>query len=235
MSPRAARAAAVPDGRPNLAALGAPLQPQVDLLPHEVRSVRALGRAKVRLGFSLVVVLLLAVLAFGYASFMEKQANEELATVTARVQDLEAEQAEYAEVPQVKSQVEMVKTARVFGTSTEVMWSEYLRAVEAVAPAGWTIRALSTTMPSPVEAPVMAMNPLAAASVGSLSFTGRASTLPDIAAWTDALETIPGFADAYFSAAEITEEAGVIFYDVTATVQVNDRAYALRFLAGEEN
>ena len=235
MSPRAAGAAAAPDGRPSLAALGAPLQPQVDLLPPEVRSVRALGRAKVRLGFSLVVVVLLAVLAFVYVSFTEKQANDELATVTARVQGLEAEQAQYAEVPQVKNQVEMVKTARVFGTSTEVMWSDYLRAIEAVAPAGWTIGALGTTMPSPVEAPVLAMNPLAAASVGSLSFTARATTVPDIAAWADALETVPGFADAYFSAAGITEEDGVTFYDITATVQVNDRAYALRFLAGEES
>lgn len=233
MSPRAA--AAAPDGRPNLAALGAPLQPQVDLLPPEVRSVRALGRAKVRLGLSLVVVTLLAVLAFGYASFMEKQANDDLATVTARVQDLEAEQAQYAEVPQVKRQVEMVKTARVFGTSTEVMWSDYLRAIEAVAPPGMTIRALTTAMPSPVEAPVSAMNPLAAASVGSLSFTARATTLPDITAWADALETIPGFADAYFSAAQITEENGETFYDVTPTVQVNDRAYALRFLTEGEN
>jgi hypothetical protein len=237
MSPRAAVTVAAPstgETRPSLAALGAPLLPQVDLLPPEIRSRRALGKAKVRLGFVLIVVLLLAVAGFVYAGFAEKKANDDLAAAERDVSTLEAQQAEYAEVPLIRNQIATIEAARIFGTSTEVMWADYLRAIEAVSPTGWSLRTMTTALPSPLEAPVLPLNPLAAPGVGSITFSGRAATVPDIAAWVDALETIPGFSDAYFSTSEVTEESGAVFYDVAATVQVNQEAFALRYVNVDE-
>ena len=207
--------------------------PQVNLLPPEIRSRRDLGRVKVRLGIGLVVLLLALLGAFGYAILAERTAAAELQLVQDEVARLQAEQARYAEVPQVKGQIAAALSGRELAMSTEVLWSDYLRAVQSVAPDGWVLTSLTTAMPTPVTLPVGPTNPLGGSSVGSISFTGRATTLPDIAAWSDALDSIPGFSDAYFTSAEITDESGVVFYSVASTVQVDERVFALRFVAEE--
>ena len=228
-----AAAAAAGNGRVDLVAMGAPLRPQVNLLPPEVRSRRALGRVKVRLAIALLTVLVAAGLGFAYTILAQAQVSAELERVQGEVQRLEQEQAQFAEVPRIRNQIASVEAARQVGTSTEVAWTDYLAAIQAVAPDGWQLRMLTTAMPSPVDVPVAAVNPLADPGIGSISFSGRATTLPDIAAWIDALESIPGFADAYFTTAEITDEAGFVFYDVAATVQVNTGVFALRYFDEE--
>jgi hypothetical protein len=209
------------------------MQPQVNLLPPEIRSRRDLGRVKVRLGIGLILLVLVLLTAFGYSILAERTASGELQAVQDEVADLQAEQARYAEVPLVKSQIASALAARELAMSTEVLWSDYLRAIQTVAPDGWVLRTLTTAMPTPVTLPVGPANPWGEPSVGSLSFTGRAMTLPDIAAWADALESIPGFSDAYFTSAEITDEKGIVFYDVSSTVQVDAQVFALRFIIEE--
>ena len=55
------------------------------------------------------------------------------------------------------------------------------------------------------------------------------------AAWLTALATVPGFQDAYFSTASITEVDGSIFYTVASSVQVNDSAFSNRFALIDPN
>ncbi|WP_024288213.1 PilN domain-containing protein [Cellulomonas sp. KRMCY2] len=234
MSPKSTRAAeAFPDGRVDYAGLGAALRPQVNLLPPEIRNRRSLGRVKVRLGLALLIVLLIAAVAFVYAAFTEKAAAEELATTQRQVADLAAQQEEFAEVPRVKSQIDAVATARDLTMATEVLWTEYLRSVQAVTPESVRITTFSTAMPGPLQAPITSTSPLDAVSVGSVSLTGNAATLPDLATWMDALDAIPGLADPTYTTAELTDDDGVISYSIAVTVQVDDNAYALRFVPKE--
>ncbi len=51
-------------------------------------------------------------------------------------------------------------------------------------------------MPTPLGDGGVATDPLVTPGVGSISFTGRADTMPDVAAWLDALNSIPGFSGA---------------------------------------
>ncbi len=89
----------------DLRGLGAFPAPQVNLLPPDVTSRRKLGRTKVRLGGALVAVLLLVVVGYGYGVFMRSQASDRLALQQAEVARILDEQAKYAEVPQVKSEI----------------------------------------------------------------------------------------------------------------------------------
>jgi hypothetical protein len=84
---------------------------------------------------------------------------------------------------------------------------------------------------TPMVLPAGPADALSAWSVGTISFTAQSATLFDTEAWLRALTTVPGFADPWFSAATLTETEGAIYYAVTATVQVNEQAYALRFPA----
>lgn len=219
--------------RPASSALGAPPAPQVNLLPPEVRSRRALGRVKIVLAGFLAFVLLAVVGAYVYAGFEVRGANDELEDANARVQSLLAQQAEYSEVPRLNSQIAAISEARQFGASTELEWARYWRAIEAVVPPGWSIQTLQTQLPRPGESPMPGLNPLGAPNIGTISFVGRASTVPDIADWMDAMERIPGFVDAWFTSAQITEDTGTVYYEVGATVQVETSALWGRFVPQE--
>lgn len=217
----------------DLAGLGATRMPQVNLLPNDIRSRRALGRVKVRLGIALLFVVLVAALGFVGAIMVENAAAGELALKQQEVERLTAEQQQYAEVPQVKSEIAAIEAARELGMSTEVLWGDYLAAIQAVSPDGVSIQTLTTTMPSPTQLPVIASNPLAGQGVGEITFTTRSAQLPDIAAWITALESVPGFHDAYMTSAEVTDQSGVVYYETASSVVVDDTVFAQRFIPEE--
>lgn len=215
--------------------VGAPPRPQVNLLPPEVRSSRALGRIKVRLGIALLAVVLLVGLAFVWAAFAEHAAAQDLADKQAESARLVAEQAQYAEVPLVKGQIDATTTARQNVTSTEVLWPDYIAALQSVTPSGVRISDVTTIMPNPLLPPTTSSNPLDAPSIGSVAFTARSATLPDIAAWMDALDAISGFADPTYTTAQLGEDDGTVSYTISVIVQVDSTAYAERYVPGEDS
>jgi Tfp pilus assembly protein PilN len=228
---KSAVAGAAADGRVDVAGLGAPRSPQVNLLPPEIRARRVLGRVKMSLGVVLLVVVLLAVAGYFGSSAVERSAAKDLAGKQSDVEVLVAEQAKYAEVPLLKAQLSAAKTARTLGMSTEVLWKGYLGAIQTVTPTDVTISSLTTELPNPVLARSASAAPLNAPSLGSISFVGQARALPDLSTWMEALNGIPGLADATFATAALIDTDGVVYYDISTTVQVNGTAVASRFAA----
>lgn len=222
---------AATDGRVDVVGLGIARFPQVNLLPPEIRASRVLGRAKMRLAAALLFVVVLAAAGFVGSALIERSAANELVAKQVEVQRLVAEQAKYAEVPRVKAQIASTQLARQLGMSTEVLWKGYLGAIQAVTPAGVTIKNLTTELPSPVLPGSVSGAPLVSPSLGSISFVGQARTLPDLSAWMEALDGIPGLADATFATAPLTDVDGLVYYEIATTVQVNDIALASRFVA----
>lgn len=214
-------------------------QPQVNLLPPEVTAGRRLKVIKRWLGIALVLVLVVCAGGFAYAKLVESKAQADLADAQAETQRLQAEQQKYAEVPRVLGALDDTKIVRAIGMATDVDWWAYYSAITAALPPNVSIDSLvvtSTTALDPAAAPA---NPLQAESVGRIDFVGRSLTVPDTAAWLDALDAVPGFSDAWTSAANVTENAdGTVFYNVTVGVQVTAAAYSHRFdiaEPGQEN
>ena len=207
--------------------------PQVNLLPPEVRAARGLKLLKRWLVVALVLVVALCGVTYVFAKLDENRAASELASAQAATTRLQNEQKKYAEVPRVLDQLAATTTAREIGTSTEILWSPYYQAIAAVLPTGVSIDTLTVTQATPMVAPPAAASPLQAPSIGQIQFTARSLTVPDTAAWADALNGVPGFADAWVSAATVAQDTKTnkSYYNVSATVQVNDRAYAHRFTA----
>jgi len=228
---KSSAAAAAEDGHVDVAGLGAPRSPQVNLLPAEIRAGRVLGRVKIWLAVVLVVTVVLAIAGYVGSGRVERSAADGLAAKQAEVQRLVAEQSIYKEVPLIKAQIASTESARRLGMSTEVLWKGYLGAIQAVTPAGVTIKNLTTELPNPVLPASVSAVPLVSPSLGSISFVGQARTLPDLSAWTEALDAIPGLADATFATATLTDDAGLVYYEIATTVQVNDIALASRFVA----
>ena len=99
------KAASLPKQR-NAGQQGAPRLPQVDLLPPEVRAGRGLSQLKRLLALGLVVVVLLAGVAYGWAYLAEQSANDHLADSQDEAAALVREKQKYAEVPAVLKALE---------------------------------------------------------------------------------------------------------------------------------
>lgn len=211
--------------------LGGPIQ--VNLLPPEVEAKRALRHTKRWLAalFALALLVMAGVTVLGVLA--QGDAEEELAFQRSETERLLLEQQQYAEVPLVLDQLQTLKDVREMGMSTEILWRERVAAIAATAPQGVSIDSITISAPGPMVGPALPANPLEAQSVASVAFTANSLTLPDTAAWLDALVAVPGYADPWFSTATIAEKEGVAYYSVTGTVQVSDAALAHRFVETE--
>ncbi|WP_136520034.1 MULTISPECIES: PilN domain-containing protein [Cellulomonas] len=210
-----------------------PTLPQVNLLPPEVRDARDLRAMKRWLLLAVALVVAVCALAYVFVVIQGTQARDELARAEAETARLQDEQAQYAEVPLVLGQLNATRAARELGMSTEVPWKPYYEAITAVLPEGVSIDTLAFSGATPITAPAPPADPLQGPSVGQVQFTGRSSTVPDAAAWVDALNSVPGFADAWVSSAAVTDAEGTVYYTVSSTVQVTEAAYSGRFAAND--
>ncbi|MGY4642603.1 PilN domain-containing protein [Cellulomonas sp. URHB0016] len=209
--------------------------PQVNLLPPEVKAARGLVNVKRWLGLSLVFVLAMAALTYGFA-FLENQAAQgELADAQQENQRLMQEQAKYAEVPAVLTELNRFEKARTLGMGADILWKSYLDSIAAVLPPGVSIDTFTISQATAWSAGQTVSDPLIEPGMGSILFTVRTSTLPDDAAWLDALNSIPGLGDATMSSAGLTQTEGAPYYAVTSSVQVLEPALSLRFIPTEEN
>ncbi|WP_426592047.1 PilN domain-containing protein [Cellulomonas sp. McL0617] len=203
--------------------------PQVNLLPPEVRAARGLQRTKRWLLVSLGVTVVVCAGALGLSLISSATAKSELSDAQNETSRLNAEQAKYAEVPQVLGALSSATSARALGMSTEVQWKPYLDAITAVLPAGVSIDSWGMSGATPMVLAPPPTDPLQQASVGQVTFTARSLTVPDSSAMVDALNSIPGFQDAWVSSVSVGDGEGGAYFTVSATVQVSDAAYSKRF------
>jgi hypothetical protein len=209
--------------------------PQVDLLPPEVRARRKLKKTKELLALMVVCVLLASVGGYGAAMFSASAAQTELDGVKKETSALMAKQVKFAEVPLVLGGITSIEQTRKLGMSTEILWKPYLDALRAVTPAGVSLDNVTVTAATPMQPAALAVDPLAPVSIGQVAFTAKSLALPDTSAWLVALASVPGFVHPLFSTQTLTQGDGVSYYQVTATVQVTDQAFANRFVPTKGN
>lgn len=213
--------------------------PQVNLLPSTVRDKRALGRVKRMLAFSLVGVVGLVGVGFFGATQVQSAAQSRLDAAQDETIELVREKNEYTEAPKVLGQVNALQGALAQGFSTDISWQPYIAAVLAVMPEGVRLRNIDMTAGTPMLMPALPASPLQAPSVATLTFIGDSPTAVDTGAWIDALNSIPGFSDAWVQSGELTADDGegedkTPYYSINSSVQINTEAFTRRFAeAGE--
>lgn len=212
----------------------APPHPQVNLLPPEVHAKRGLVRVKRMLVIVVVFSLVVAAGLVALSMMAQKSAEAELTVQQTETERLQIEQQKYAEVPLVLGQLQTAEEARALAMQTEVAWPTYLSAMAAVLPPGVSIENFTVASIAPAELAPLPANPLHDSSVATVELTVNSLTIPDTTVWLDGLETVPGFADAWFSTATVTAKEDFVYYTVTATVQLNEQAFTNRFALAEE-
>ncbi len=207
--------------------LGAPALPQVNLLPPEVRVARTVSRVKQWMGVSIVIALLAVAAAYFLAADDLSTAQRERETSQRGTDQLLAEKQNYREVPVVLAALEDAQSARFLGFSAEVLWADYLGAIEAVLSPGMSIDTASVAVVTTADVEI----PFEERAWYTLTFAGRSTTVADIPDWIDGLDALPGLSGARMDVASITGDDAVSYYEVTTSVRVTSGAMASRFIA----
>lgn len=209
--------------------------PRVNLLPPEIYGAQSVSRLKRVLALSLVLVVALCGGGYALFAFALSAQEDALAEAESETIRLTQEQTQYAEVPVVLNRLEQLEDAREQGMSTETLWRDYLGYVFAVMPGGVQVASITVSGATPMLAPAISTDPLQGESVSQIGFTALSDTMPNLANWQDALDSIPGFQDVWVSTVTVgeDEETKTPRYEFAVTAQVTDEAYANRFLPME--
>lgn len=210
------------EGTPGLVVGGIP---RIDLLPPEVHQrIRA---RKVRRGLGMLVVAVVVAVGGGTAAAMLNAAASEAALdeAQARTQELLAQQVEFMEVTQLANTKAAIEQALLVGSSTEILWPEYLAAVNATLPPGTAISSLTVTGSSPIALVPQPSLPLQVPRVATVQLSVAAPDLATVSAWISRLPELPGFADATLASIE-PAEAGV---RANVTLNITHEAFANRY------
>jgi Tfp pilus assembly protein PilN len=197
--------------------------PKVNLLPHEILQARQLARLKRLLGGVVAAVVLLGIGATVWAQAEASAAQEELDAVQSRAASLRAEQARYAAVPRLLSVIQAAGSARERAMSQDVLWYGFMSDLAVTTPKGITLNGLQVSL----DKPTVNTDPLVPAGLGSVTFTGTAKQVPDVAAWLDAVARIHGVDGS--SLESVTRDDGDGSLKFTTTVQVTSKALTHRY------
>jgi Tfp pilus assembly protein PilN len=175
--------------------------PRVNLLPREILENRRFRNVQVGLAFAVLATICAAGAAFWWSDRQAAEARDRLETVQARTVDLQAEQRDYAEVPETLAALEYARTARATAMANDVAWYRYLTDLEDAAPTDVAFQSLTFKIAGPAVAGTAAASAAEGASadpfqplgaLGTISIQGISGTYPKIAQWMDSLDKITG-------------------------------------------
>ncbi|MEI6374340.1 MAG: PilN domain-containing protein [Actinomycetes bacterium] len=160
-----------------------PAFPVARLIPASVADAKRISRSR-NLALAGIGVAVLAVGALWMTtSSQTAEAEEQLSDSQATAGLLAAQQAKYAELPRLASQIQSAQADVQAVLGPEVLWSSVLGKLAAAAPSGVTINKVTGSLP------VTAAGQPASSAVGTGNVTvgGKALTFPQVSAWLDAL------------------------------------------------
>jgi type IV pilus assembly protein PilN len=202
-------------------------QPRVGLLPPEVRASRRAKSTRRSLGFGVLavalVMLLAAVAAFGF----NVAAQARMLVAQSQTGTLVAQQQEFVGVRTVQAQVDVAQAAQQVGASTEIDWKKYLTQVQATLPGDVSMQKVTVDSSTPMAIYTQATVPLQPARVATLTFTASSPNIPQVPTWLRSLAGLPGYTDA--TPGTITLDKTTNQYTVNITMHINDAAFDKRF------
>jgi len=202
--------------------------PRVDLLPPEIAEERRF--AVVRLG--LAGVLVLAVGAVGALHTLEArhvtQARAELATAQARSAALTRTVESHAEVPVVFAEVDANRARLAAALGQEVRWSYQMNDISLHLPRTVWVQSL-TVAPATQGAAATPAAPAAAGPAYTVTVSGKAAKVTDVADWLEVLAARTGWSDPAFTTAQVQVEGGRKVVTFESTAQVGAAALSRRY------
>ena len=216
----------------------APLGPvRVNLLPspyrHRLSILSAQRRAKIAIGCTAGVVLLVSAISFVQAGLSSTDLSD------ARSAQLAAQSQvnRYAEVPRLAAQLNEIKTGLTDALAAEVLFSEMITSVGKTLPSGVSVSSLTFSLAATTgqpggaaTAPSTGGATVAGSGVGLVSITGTAPSLDAISTFIQNLENSGDFDTVTLtSATRGSSGSGSGTYTFSATANLSKGALSGRY------
>jgi hypothetical protein len=203
-------------------------EPRANLMPPEVRAAER-ARASLKIvAFAAVIAVVVMGGAFAATAIRASQAQSGLIAAQQATLAISTQKAKYTEATTLSDLVATVTLARVYGVSSEVLWSTYYNAITAVLPAGVSLTSVVMAGEKPWADPTSgtaAVDPLAKPGVASIAFVVSSASVLDQTALTRSMSTLKGFTGSSIS--QLTLNKGV--YSASVSVGLSSAALSGRF------
>jgi hypothetical protein len=189
-----------------------------DLTPPELIASRRLRVIRKLIALAAIVLLLLCGLTYGYAYLQSQSASHALAAETNRTTSLQAEQQRFSEVTRLQTSLNQVQTqlSRLLGGDVSI--APLVADLRGNLRPGMTIAQVSVNISGPGAAAAASGNTLDTSGrphIGTMSLTGTAVKLTDVAAFVDKLAALPGFVDVVAPSSQ--QSTSGVQYSITAS------------------
>ncbi len=181
---------------------------RVDLLPQEIIEKAAIRKARNLAVILLVVAVFIIVIWRLFLQLQIQSAEDELLRVEATGAQLQAEIAQYNEIPPVFAAADQGQQALTLAMGREVRWSFLLNQLSFSTPSGVDLESISgsvqlegATETSPGD--VFPLQP----SEGTMTFSGTADSYSQVASWLDSLQGLKDYTYPFLASASGGEAA----------------------------
>jgi Tfp pilus assembly protein PilN len=180
-----------------------------DLLPMEVfvsRRTRRIGRYA---GFALVMVTVLLALWYGMEILRTTAAEGDRDATLDSVQGIKRQQAKFDELVKTQAQAKAINAQLNALMANDTQWAQLTTSMIAVVPDDVDLTGITASVPAVDANDTRAANIIGPPSVkviGSLTINGVGPRKDVIALYVDALDTVPGLANAFLTSAALGED-----------------------------
>lgn len=207
--------------------------PRADLLPQEVKDGYRAVRQRGWMVVGLVVAIGVTAAGWWLSLSIANDAEAALFREQERTIELLAEQAQYGDVRDATTTIELIESGQFIGALTEIQWRPFIASVQATLPEGVTIVEFAITSASPISTLPQPESPLLGIRTANIVFTAESVDLPNVREWLDNLEQVTGYTDATPSAVRLNDGTGL--YEVTIAMGINEDALSGRFTPSDDD
>ena len=211
----------------------------VNLLPPTLRLRAAVSQARARAIIAIVVAAVIVMALAGLATSGRLSAESELAMAQQRVATAEAEKSQYSDVPGVYAAIAEAQKELSTAMGQEVQFSGLLTNLGLTIPPRVSLSAVTMTVGAAASGKKSSNSgSTSGPDLGSVTLTGQAATMPDVAAFLDALATLPEYTAIHLESATSSSggtgvpggtgtSGGTVQYSISA--QLTEKALSGRF------
>lgn len=204
--------------------------PRAHLMPPEVALQKKERGRRRGLVTAVIGVVLLTVAGIVGSTFVAVTAELRLADERRTTEQLLATQLEFAEVTQVRGQLQSIADVRAQLGTVEVLWQDQISPYLAVLSPAEAVESLAFEAEAPAEPAFTLTGPLRSPRVATIRMVIVTAELPAPYAWYRAWEKLETFADASIDSITLLDRG----YETTVTINLNELALSQRFSDTEE-
>ncbi len=205
--------------------------PRVNLLPPEIAETRRFRRIQIGLGGAVLGAVGIVALLYVAAASSVSSAQTDFDTANAKHASLQTEAAKYSQVTAVYARAAAAQAMLTQAMGEEVRYSQFLNDLSLSVPENVWLKNITfaQTGAAATAAPAAGANPLNAAGIGTVTFTGVGFKHDDVAVWLESLASQKGYANPYFSSSTEALLGTRKTVNFTSTVSLTPAAYSGRY------